>query len=228
MDVVKLLNELENWVDTRKMAFGGVCTNFNRDEILDIAQKIRAALPDDVKRADRLTKEKERVLTGARQTAEATLEDAQAEAERRSREAKTNAERLVREAEAAAEKTRATADTKARELLESAKARADKMLAEAQKKSEALVSENEVVRLASVQAREIVSAAEYDSKDMRRGADEYAHAVLSDLERHVSEIMGTVEKGRKKLDQRLQSSHDRRPQQSPNGVSKEELTLVQR
>jgi len=226
LDVVKLLNELENWIETRK-TIAGVCTNFNRDEALDLAQKIRAALPDDVKRADRLTREKERVLSGARQTAEATLEDAQGEAERLTREAKAASERLHREAEAAAEKIRAQAEARAKELTDATKVKADKLLSDAQKKSEALIGENEVVRLASVQAKEIVSVAENDAKDMRRGADEYAHGVLTDLEHHVGEIMATVEKGRRKLDQRVHQAMERKPA-GQNGASAQDLTGAHR
>ena len=228
MDVVKLINELETWIDSRKIVMGGLCSNFNKDEALDLAQKIKAALPDDVKRADRLTREKERVLSGARQTAEQTLEDAQGEAERIKRDAMAAAERLQHDAESYAERTRTMADTKARELMDNSKSKADKMLAEAQKRSESLISESEVVRLATAHAHQVVSAAEHDAKDMRRGADEYAHGVLSDLGQHVGEIMNTVEKGRRKLDQRVQQGADRKSVAASNGHASHELAGSQR
>jgi hypothetical protein len=85
------------------------------------------------------------------------------------------------------------------------------MLGEAQQQSEHMVEQNEVTRLASAQAREIIASAEYDAKDMLRGADEYAIGVLGDLERSCKEILSTVERGRRKLDQRTQQPVEKRP-----------------
>ena len=69
MDVIKLLNELEDYVETRRHIMD-IYLDFHRDDFLDIAQRIRAALPEDVKKGARLSAEKDRVLDNAKQTAD--------------------------------------------------------------------------------------------------------------------------------------------------------------
>ena len=56
MDVIKLLNELESLVEERTVVMG-ITWDFHREDFLDITNKIRASLPDEVKRASRLTAE---------------------------------------------------------------------------------------------------------------------------------------------------------------------------
>lgn len=202
MDIIKLLNEMERMIENRR-SFMGVTYGVDHDLFLDLLHKIRASLPEEVKRASRVTAESEKIVDGARETAEQTLEDAGAEADQISREARINAERMLRETEAQANKITMTAETNARQTLEDARLRAEKMLAEAHGQAEKLISQNEVIRLATAQAREIVAAGEYESHELRHGADQYAQGVMVDLEQHVSEILTTVQRGRGKLDQRV-------------------------
>ncbi len=202
MDILKLLNELERLIEEQKTLMG-FTINFHPDDYLDITNKIRATLPEEVKRASRVTAESDKIVDGAREAAEATLEDATSEADQIIREARTNAERMMREAEAQSNKMTLAAEAGSKQTVEEARQRAEKMLVEAHQQSEVMVSQSEVVRLATAQAREIVAAAEYETQSLRHGADEYAHGVMTDLERQVSELMATIQRGRTKLDQRV-------------------------
>ncbi len=76
-------------------------------------------------------------------------------------------------------------------------------MAEAHQQSELLLSQSELVRLATAQAREIVASAEQETQSLRFGADQYAHGVMTDLEKQVSELMATIQRGRMKLDGRV-------------------------
>ena len=202
MDIIKLLNELERLIEGQK-TFVGMTIDFHPDDYLDITNKIRASLPEEVKRASRLTAESDKIVDGARETAEQTLEDATMEADEIVRESRINAERMLREAEAQTNKMTLSAEATAKQTVEDSRQRAEKMLADSHQQSEMMVSQSEVVRLATAQAREIVAAAEYETQSLRHGADEYAHCVMTDLEKQVGELMATIQRGRVKLDQRV-------------------------
>ncbi len=213
MDIIKLLNELERLIDEQKTVMG-LAWNFHPEDYHDITNKIRASLPEDVKRASRVTAESDKIVDNARDTAEQTLEDATVEADEILREARINAERHLRETEAEVNKMNLTAETLAKKTVEDARVRAEKMLADAHQSSEkkvtdathqaeTMLSQSELVRLATAQAREIVAAAEQDSSSLRFGADQYAHGVMTDLEKQVGELMATIQRGRMKLDGRV-------------------------
>ena len=202
MDIIKLLNELERLIEGQK-TFVGMTIDFHPDDYLDITNKIRASLPEEVKRASRLTAESDKIVDGAREAAEQTLEDATVEADEIVRESRINAERMLRDAEATSNKMTLAAEATAKQTVEDSRQRAEKMLADAHQQSEMMVSQSEVVRLATAQAREIVAAAEYETQSLRHGADEYAHGVMTDLEKQVGELMATIQRGRVKLDQRV-------------------------
>lgn len=202
MDIIKLLNELERLVEEQRTLMG-FTYNFHPDDYLDITNKIRASLPEEVKRASRLTAESDKIVDGAREAAEQTLEEATTEADEIVRESRMNAERMLREAEAQTNKMTLSAEASAKQTVEDSRQRAEKMLADSHKQSELLVSQSEVVRLATAQAREIIAAAEYETQSLRHGADEYAHGVMTDLEKQVGELMTTITRGRSKLDQRV-------------------------
>ncbi len=156
MDIIKLLNELERLIEDQKTLMG-ITYNFHPDDFLDITNKIRATLPEEVKRASRVTAESDKIVDGAREVAEATLEDATTEADQIIRDARVNAERMLREAEAQANKMTLSAEANSKQTVEDARQRAEKMLADSHQQSEIMVSQSEVVRLATAQAREIVA-----------------------------------------------------------------------
>ena len=202
MDIIKLLNELERLVEEQPTLMG-FTYKFHPDDFLDILHKIRASLPEEVKKASRVTAESDKIVDGARETAEATLEDATMEADEIVRESRVNAERMLRDAEAQANKMILASEASAKQTVEDARQKSEKMLIDAHQQSELMVGQSEVVRLATAQAREIVASAEYETQGLRQGADEYAQGVMMDLEWQVGEVLGTIQRGRGKLDQRV-------------------------
>ena len=216
MDILKLLNELERLIEEQKTLMG-ITYNFHPDDFLDITNKIRATLPEEVKRASRVTAESDKIVDGARETAEQTLDEATSEADQIIRESRANAERMLREAEAHSNKMTLAAEATSKQTVDESRLRAEKMLsdahqqaekmaADAVRQSELMVSQSEVVRLATAQAREIVAAAEQETQALRQGADEYAHGTMANLEQQVSELMTTIQRGRMKLDQRVSAA----------------------
>jgi len=123
MNLLLLLDRLEQLVqESPRMPLGNRAL-INAGELLELIEKIREALPDEVKRADKLAAESERVI-----------QQGQTEAERIVREAEEYAARLVsesevlRRAQAEAKKIIEEAQRRAKELGEGADAYADGVL----------------------------------------------------------------------------------------------------
>ncbi|MDO8684706.1 MAG: hypothetical protein Q7N50_14670 [Armatimonadota bacterium] len=157
VDVLKMLDKLEELVEASVHLFNKAWF-VDLEEFFVLTNRIRASLPDEVKRASRVAVDSDRIVGGAREEATRLIDDAHEEAERVVETAKTDAARLV--------------------------------------------ESSEIGRLATSQAREIVAAAEQTAREIRMGADEYAKEVLTSLENYVAKIIGTVQRGREKLEQR--------------------------
>lgn len=108
----ELIDELEDVLaDGRRLPFGMVLVN--EDKILDIVDKMRVAVPDEIKQARRVVQEQERLLDEAQArvqqvlTEQGLLDAVQAERER-----------MLVQAEQEAITIRNGADVYAREVLE--------------------------------------------------------------------------------------------------------------
>jgi gas vesicle protein len=64
---------------------------------------------------------------------------------------------------------------------------------------ERMVAESEILKLSKAQSEEIRNAADRDAMNMRRGAEKYAHDVLSHLEGVVGKVMTSIEKGKQEV-----------------------------
>jgi len=88
----------------------------NRDEVLDLIEDLKAALPDEIKQARWVVKDREELLAKARRDAEAMVEQARAEQLRLAsheavmQRAKEEAERIVQEADEDARRLRLEAE----------------------------------------------------------------------------------------------------------------------
>ena len=143
MSIYRVIDKLESTVKEGVwMPFGYRMIGLERT--LDLIEKLRASLPDEVGRAKQVTQEKERLLS----------------------QAKEQADRIVEEA----------SSTKSQ-----------------------LLDENELARSASRKAEELVAAAEAKAAEIRRGADEYADRVLSQLDGALGGALASVQKGRQTL-----------------------------
>jgi cell division septum initiation protein DivIVA len=116
----------------------------SQERMLDLIEKLRASLPDEVGRAKQVTKDKDRLLS----------------------QAKEQAERMVEEASSA--------------------------------KSH-LLDESEIAREARSRADAVIEEAEARAAQIRRGADEYADRLLSQLDATLGGALASVQKGRQAL-----------------------------
>jgi len=199
IDIRKLIDELESLVE-ESYHFMNLSWGLDREEFFKLTNKLRASLPDEVRKAVRVTAESDKIIGGAREAAEQTLTDAHNEAKLTLQNAQSQADKIVREAE-----------VRAQARVQEAETYAKKAIAEAHAQAEHALAESEVMRLATAQAREIINGAEREARDMRRGGEEYAREELGRLEKVLQEAVHTVSRGRGKLDQRLNSYENSAP-----------------
>ena len=116
MDLTTRLTQLEEMVrDAKSMPLSSSAL-LNRDEVLDLIEDLKAALPDEIKQARWVVKDREELLAKARRDAEAMVEQARAEQLRLAsheavmQRAKEEAERIVQEADEDARRLRLEAE----------------------------------------------------------------------------------------------------------------------
>ena len=87
-------------------------------------------------------------------------------------------------------------------IIEKAQEEAERILARAQEQAAFLIDERGLTQQAEAESRRIVGEAQDDADDVRRGADEYAVAVLVGLEGEVVKTLQSIKKGITLLDER--------------------------
>ena len=165
-DILKLLDTLEELAENTHSLFGRAW-GLDLEEFHMLTNKIRASLPDEVRRASRVANDSDKIVSAAKEEAEVIAE-----------QAKEEAARVVEEARRMAAK---------------------------------LIDTSEINRLAKAQAQQIMASAESAARETRRGADEYARRVLAAIENHLAKVMGTLQKGREKLEVRINAQQDAEP-----------------
>ncbi|MDH7600920.1 MAG: hypothetical protein QHI38_02095 [Armatimonadota bacterium] len=136
-DILKLLDSLEELAEKSYSLFGKAW-GLDLEEFHMLVNKIRASLPDQVRRASRMATDSDKIIASAKEEAEAIIQNANKEAERIVAEARQMAAKLV--------------DTS--EINQMAKAQAQEILANAEKTA------RETRRGADEYAREVLAAIE--------------------------------------------------------------------
>ena len=165
-DILKLLDSLEELAENVH-AFFGRAWGLDLEEFHMLTNKIRASLPDEVRRASRVANDSDKIVSAAKEEADVIAE-----------QAKEESARVVEEARQMAAK---------------------------------LIDTSEVNRLAKAQAQQMMSSAESTARETKRGADEYAREVLAAIENHLAKVMGALQKGREKLEVRINAQQDAEP-----------------
>ena len=80
-------------------------------------------------------------------------------------------------------------------LIAQANEEAERIVSLAREQTVALVDEHEVVKHAEQRAREVLEQVQDEAQDVRAGADDYALAVLQQLEERLLQQLGTVRNG---------------------------------
>ncbi|MGC1380506.1 MAG: hypothetical protein WA814_05730 [Candidatus Baltobacteraceae bacterium] len=128
MSVYRVLDKLEAYVHEGTWLPAGYRI-LSEERLLELMEKIRASLPEEVGRAKVIAKDQERVMRAAHEKAQAIVEEAASKHEELVDEneivqrARTTADVVLREAEERAEKIREGADRYAADVLAEMEAR---------------------------------------------------------------------------------------------------------
>lgn len=100
IEILQLLKQLEDLVEnTKHIALLKLTYGLDHDEFFVLVNRIRASLPEDVKRASNVTRERDRILETAREEANQIIEESRAEAARIIEEARLQAQRMLEQSE---------------------------------------------------------------------------------------------------------------------------------
>lgn len=178
VDIYNLLDQLEGLLEKSKRLPMHTLVGFDEDQFYYLVLKIRANLPDDMKKAQRVARDSERIVDEARDAATQQLESGRVEANRVVADAKADAERMVEEAR-----------SESLRIIEQARAQAAQM-----------VERSEIMQMATAQAHDTIRRSETEANEIRKGADDYARDVLTALEGQMNKALTAVQRGKDMLD----------------------------
>ena len=136
MELLSVINELEELIETSGRIPLTRKVLVDEERILDILDRIRTILPDDVRKAKWVVQEREKVMEEAHKEAERILEEARKEAERRAEESE-----VVRQAKERAEAILGKAEQVAREIKLGTREYADGILAKLEERLDKITRE---------------------------------------------------------------------------------------
>lgn len=199
VDILKLLTELEEIVEGTRRLPAGLMMRFDDEKFHYVIMKIRANLPEEMKRASRLARDSERIVEETRESADRVLAEAREAALRELEAGRRDADRRIEDALAQATKAREEAAAEGERIAAQARVKAEDIVAVAREQAELLVSDCEIVQRAQVVAQEIEERANCEAEAIRRGADDYAGELLANLENVLGKAISQVQAGQEML-----------------------------
>ncbi len=181
MKTLEVLDQIRLMVDNARTLPLSNKLMIEKGEMAALLRKLDSALPDDVKRAQEVLSEQERLLTESREEAEKTLREARDEAQKTLDEARTSAEKTIHDAEESAAAQLNDAQTRSADMLADATGRANAALAEASQKSQAIVADAEVRARQMTDEHTIMQSA-------RDQADQLLNATRQDCQAYSQEV----------------------------------------
>jgi methyl-accepting chemotaxis protein len=136
VELFNALNELEEVIETSIKVPMTRRVLVDEDRLLDMLDRIRTSLPEEIRQAKWIIQEREKVLNETKKEAGRMMEDVQKQMEKRVEESE-----IARQAREKAEEIVAKAENIAREIKQGARDYADDLLNELEKRIEKVVSE---------------------------------------------------------------------------------------
>jgi vacuolar-type H+-ATPase subunit H len=133
LDIYKMLEQLLDTTVEKPKKFGPIVWGLNTEDVAMQIAKIRASLPNEVKKAEHVNRDADRIVESAKDDARKELDSAKQAAYRQVSEAKAEAERVLQAARD--ERDRLVAEN---EILKLAKAQAEEIRSEAQREAREL------------------------------------------------------------------------------------------
>ncbi len=173
MEVLLLLDALEDIVDKASNIPLSARVMVNKEELLDIIKDVRIKLPDELKQAQWIKEERQKILIEAKKEADSLRK----ECDERIHNSIEERKRILAEGQREAEMYKIEADRKIKEMID----------------------ESEITKKANEQAKEIIQSAQLDAKKIRLGAKAYADDLLGELSTRVENIGIIIKNNREEL-----------------------------
>ena len=179
---------MEQLVENGKGAFGKRV--INEEEFFVLLTRLKSALPEDLKKAERLARDTDRVVSSAQGEAQRVLSEAQSEAQRLVGDARSQADRAVQDSRQRSER-----------IIDEARREAERIMADAQQHAEQLVAENSITQRAQQLAETTQQTAVREADEIRMQADDYALEVLERVENVLHRLTSGVQAGKDQMRQ---------------------------
>jgi len=183
IETYKVLDQLEALVEDSRKFLGFV--KLDEDEFFMLVQKLRASLPEDVRRAGKIAQNSDKIMEAAQSEAEMAIEGARSESDRVLAEARTEAERLIADA----------------------KAQADALVSQSEVQRIAAAQAREIVAQAEQEADDIRAGADDYALNVLTTLENQITDVMGQVEGRVDAMVNTIRRGRQKLEQSAQTAH---------------------
>ena len=201
VDILKLLVELEEQVENTPRMMGALL-RFDEDRFHMTLMKIRANLPEEMKRAARLMRDIEKETAEAKEKAESMLADARKSSRAEVERAQVDIARQKQAAQADVEREKEALQRQIQLQSQESAAAAESVISEAEATARRIISDTEIVRAAEMTSRDIRSRAEAEAVAIKNGANDYAASVLSSLHQTLEKAAAEVDRGREILERR--------------------------
>ncbi len=209
MKTLKVLDQIRLLVDNAKTVPFTSKLMIEKNELASLLGSLDASLPEDIKHAQEVLTEQEKILGDSREEAERTLREAREEATKTLDEARTSAEKMVHDAEESSAAQLNDAQTRSSQMLQDASGRANAAVAEATQKSQAIVAD------AELRARQMTDESTI-MQNARDQADQLLNATRQDCQAYSQEVrqnmMKLIEAADAGLEAQLNSLRDYRQQ----------------
>lgn len=173
MEVLLLIDALEDIIEKASNLPLSAKAMINKEELLEIIKDIRIKLPDELKQAQWIKEERQKILI----------------------EAKKEAENIIKESD---ERIHSSIEER-KKIIEEAEREAELYKIEADRKIKEMIDESEITKRANEQAKELIQAAQQDAKKIRLGAKAYADDLLAELSKRVENISVIIKNNREEL-----------------------------
>lgn len=166
LEVVDMIEELEYIIQNASNIPFSHRKSIDKDEVLDLIKSIKASLPDELKQASWVTKERNKIMGEAKEEAEKLIHQAKLESERLKEEYEQSMERITKNSEQIVEQY-----IESSEPMLKAKERADLTIQRAEKI-----------------AKEIKQGSIIYAEDVLISVEEHLKSILNEIERNRMEL----------------------------------------
>ncbi len=202
MDIHDRLDNLARLLETARAVPLSTSCVVPRNEVLDMLEEARAALPDAVKEADDVLAQREDLLDDAHREADDSLRAAEEEAQQLVVVSRQDSDTIIDQARSDADDMLARARNEARRMIDE-----QEVLIQAQEEAQLLIDDAEVRSRAIVEANQaeadrLIDEARADTSRERVQTDEFVDGKLADLEESLATSLAAVRRGRDKIQAR--------------------------